>query len=268
MPSIPSVPLISASPSLAVSSIGSIPAAASASAAGRDPAVESPAPSPRRSAPTRSAPAARGRRSPRASRTPGPPASGRPQAGTGSASTTTGRAPEQPIASVRARSSIIARTTSRSTGGPIPGGVRADERPLQLSPRLGGDADHRQRPEAGRDPVRRLLRRRPRDDDRGAPLHRRAGLLTQDHRGIVTRDRNDIDSRHPDGAKRDNRTHEPVTLAPSPGRTSTASSGTEASDGRSPRTCPPKPPPMIRAPSAPARFSRATASSTAGVDTS
>ena len=35
-------------------------------------------------------------------------------------SATTGRAPEQPIASVRARSSIIARTTSRSTGGPMP----------------------------------------------------------------------------------------------------------------------------------------------------
>jgi hypothetical protein len=35
-------------------------------------------------------------------------------------SATTGRTPEHPIASVRARSNIIARTTSRSTGGPIP----------------------------------------------------------------------------------------------------------------------------------------------------
>ena len=35
-------------------------------------------------------------------------------------SASSGRAPEQPIASVRARSSIIARTTSVSIGGPIP----------------------------------------------------------------------------------------------------------------------------------------------------
>ena len=35
-------------------------------------------------------------------------------------SATSGRAPEHPIESVRARSSIIARTTSVSTGGPMP----------------------------------------------------------------------------------------------------------------------------------------------------
>ena len=35
-------------------------------------------------------------------------------------STTSGRTPEQPMASVRARSSIMARTTSRSTAGPMP----------------------------------------------------------------------------------------------------------------------------------------------------
>ena len=35
-------------------------------------------------------------------------------------SATTGRAPERPIASERARRNIIARTTSRSTGGPMP----------------------------------------------------------------------------------------------------------------------------------------------------
>src|SRR2546425_875887 len=37
-----------------------------------------------------------------------------------SASATTGRTPERPIDSVRARSSIVARTTSSSTGGPTP----------------------------------------------------------------------------------------------------------------------------------------------------
>ena len=35
-------------------------------------------------------------------------------------SATTGRAPERPIASERARRNIIARTASRSIGGPIP----------------------------------------------------------------------------------------------------------------------------------------------------
>ena len=35
-------------------------------------------------------------------------------------STTIGRAPEKPIARLRARRNVIARTTSRSTSGPIP----------------------------------------------------------------------------------------------------------------------------------------------------
>ena len=35
-------------------------------------------------------------------------------------SATSGRAPERPVASERARRSIIARTTSASTGGPMP----------------------------------------------------------------------------------------------------------------------------------------------------
>ena len=59
-----------------------------------------------------------------------------------------------------------------------------------------------------------------------------------------------------------------ISLAPGPGLTSIASSGAWASGGSSPRTLPPKPPPIIRAPSAPARFSRRTACSTAGVEIS
>ena len=119
IPSIPSVPLISASPSLAVSSIGSIPAAASASAAGNDP----PEPSSTEPSPiSTSAQCASGARSPLA---PSDPYSGTTGVSPAPSSerirsATTGRAPEHPIASVRARSSIIARTTSRSTGGPIP----------------------------------------------------------------------------------------------------------------------------------------------------
>ena len=72
-----------------------------------------------------------------------------------------GRAPEQPIASVRARSSIIARTTSRSTGGAHAGGVRADQRALQLLAALGRDRDVGQRAEAGRDAVDGLGASRP-----------------------------------------------------------------------------------------------------------
>ena len=74
MPSMPSVPLISASPSLAASSIGRSPAACSASAA-VDPARRPcRAPSPRRAAPARSGPAGPGRRTRRASRAPAPTA--------------------------------------------------------------------------------------------------------------------------------------------------------------------------------------------------
>ena len=110
----PSVPLISASPSLACSVSGSIPASRSASAAGRPPSSPSPI--------SASAQCASGARSPLA---PSEPCSGtagvRPALSSATiVSATSGRAPEQPIESVRARSSIIARTTSVSTGGPIP----------------------------------------------------------------------------------------------------------------------------------------------------
>ena len=54
-------------------------------------------------------------------------------------SATTGRAPEQPIASVRARSSIIARTTSRSTGGPIPAACERISARCSSARALGGD---------------------------------------------------------------------------------------------------------------------------------
>ena len=119
MPRIPSVPLISASPSFARSVTGSRPAAASASVADRTaPSASRSSPSPMRA----SAASANGARSPLAPSEPCSWTTGvspalsmaiRPSA-------TSGRAPEQPMARLRARSSTMARTTSRSTSGPMP----------------------------------------------------------------------------------------------------------------------------------------------------
>ena len=158
IPSIPSVPLISASPSLAPSASGSAPLAASASA----PSIRSPSglvasPSPI----STSAQWASGARSPLA---PSEPCSGTtgvtPALSSASiVSATSGRAPERPIASVRARSSIIARTDLALHRRAHAGGVRADERALQLLAPLVGDRHVGQRPEAGRDAVGRLRRR-------------------------------------------------------------------------------------------------------------
>jgi hypothetical protein len=119
MPSMPSVPLISARPSFAASSSGSSPAECRASAADmRAPSLPSTQPSPS----STSAQWASGARSPDA---PSDPCSGthgvmpafsrstRPRA-------SIGRTPDNPRASDRTRSSIIARTTSRGIGSPTP----------------------------------------------------------------------------------------------------------------------------------------------------
>ena len=53
--------------------------------------------------------------------------------------------------------SSIARTTSRSTGGPMPGGVRADQRPLQLGRGARPGSASGQRAEPGRDAVGGLV---------------------------------------------------------------------------------------------------------------
>ena len=68
-----------------------------------------------------------------------------------------GRAPERPIARLRARSSSIARTTSRSTGVAHAGGVRADERHLQLGGALVRDHGVGERAEPGGDAVDRAV---------------------------------------------------------------------------------------------------------------
>ena len=68
-----------------------------------------------------------------------------------------GRAPERAIARLRARSSSIARTTSRSTGVAHAGGVRAHQRDLQLGGALGRDHGVGERAEAGGDAVHRRV---------------------------------------------------------------------------------------------------------------
>ena len=131
------MPLISARPSLAVSVSGSIDASASASAAGaRSPEPVHSSPSPISARPQW----ASGARSPLA---PSEPCSGttgsRPAASSASiVSATTGRAPERPMASERARRNIIARTTSRSTGGPIPAACERISARWSSSRRSGG----------------------------------------------------------------------------------------------------------------------------------
>ncbi len=96
-----------------------MPAAASASAAAhRTPSSQSTSPSPI----STSAQCAKGARSPLAPSDPCSGTTGVMPAFSSPAilSASTGRAPEKPIARLRARSSIIARTTSRSTAGPTP----------------------------------------------------------------------------------------------------------------------------------------------------
>ena len=119
MPSMPSVPLMRARPSLAASSTGASPAAARASAAGtRVPDASRTSPSPI----SASAQCDSGARSPEHpsepySRTTGVmPWVSRPA----SSCAVSRRTPVRPVASVESRSSISARTTSRSTSGPEP----------------------------------------------------------------------------------------------------------------------------------------------------
>ena len=118
IPWIPSVPLMRARPSLASSSIGSRSSAASAAAAEMSAPPTSTLPSPSRAR----AAWAKGARSPEAPSDPYSCTAGVIPALSIATirSTTSGRIPEYPMARVRARSSIMARTTSRSTRGPMP----------------------------------------------------------------------------------------------------------------------------------------------------
>ena len=119
MPSMPSVPLISANPSFVSSFTGLSFADLSACAAGLAPAwPSSTSPSPTRARPMW----ASGARSPLQPTEPNRGTNGvMPSLSIAiRASASTGRTPDSPIARVRARRSMVARTTSWSTGGPTP----------------------------------------------------------------------------------------------------------------------------------------------------
>ena len=176
-----------------------------------------------------------------------------------------GRTPEQPMASDRARSSIIARTTSRSTGGPMPAAWDG-QRSLQLAAAAARDPDGRQRAEAGRDPVDRLLRFGARRHHRGAALHFCPGRRAQHDASIVAGHGDHVGRAH--SVRSELQSHEADTRAPGPGRTSTAPDGagnraaSARARGRRTRRRRSAPPPRRPA------CSHATVASTAGVETS
>lgn len=105
---------------------------------------------------------------------------------------TSGRTPVWPEATVLSRRNIRARTTSRSTRGPIAGGVRADDVALELGAELGADVPGGERAEAGGDPVDGLGLGGERVDDvpgGGQGLH---GLGRQLDAGAVAGDVDDV----------------------------------------------------------------------------
>ena len=119
IPNIPSVPLISASPSFSSSTTGTIPAAANARPAGcNSPTASRTSPSPIAA----SAQCASGARSPEQPSDPNSRTTGVIPADNIAAYTraVSSRTPVRPVASVDRRSNINARTTSRSTSGPDP----------------------------------------------------------------------------------------------------------------------------------------------------
>ena len=119
MPSMPSVPLMSARPSFSRSRTGSMPAAARACAAGiRSPAASLTTPSPRMA----SAQWASGARSPEQPRLPYSCTTGVMPAFSSAAyaRTVSSLAPVWPVARVASRSSMSALATSVSTSGPDP----------------------------------------------------------------------------------------------------------------------------------------------------
>ena len=119
IPSMPSVPLMRASPSFSCSSMGSMPASASSSGTGRSTPSRSVArPSPM----STRAQCESGARSPLQPRLPYSCTTGVMPALSSAAIVwaVTGRAPVRPEQSVLSLSSMSARTTSRSTSGPQP----------------------------------------------------------------------------------------------------------------------------------------------------
>ena len=176
MPSIPSVPLISARPSLAEHR-GLDPRRRERACRRRRP-VSPREPGPRRASPGRRPPAGPGRRSLQ-------------RAVLGDDRVDAGLEHRQHRLGEhgpRARAAHRERTGTKEEHRPHhlaldrrahAGGVRADQRALQLDAAIGGDRRLRERSEPGRHAVGGLLGVGEARDDRGGLLHRRAGLLRQ-----------------------------------------------------------------------------------------
>ena len=194
MPSMPSVPLISARPSFSASSTGRDPGRGAAprrpGAARRSASRTSPSPI------SASAQCASGARSPEQ---PSEPYSwhDRGDAGVEHArrrpARSRGRTPVRPVASVDSRSSISARTTSRSTSGPEPAACERIRRALQLGAPLERDVPGGQRAEAGRDAVvRPSSSASASTTGAAAPRSRRAPPRTARTGGAVPGDGDDV----------------------------------------------------------------------------
>ena len=184
------VPLRSASPSFASRTSGSRPSSRRASSAGMTWPPTSTSPRPM----SGSARWASGARSPDAPTLPWAGTTGWiPRVRKArSRSTTSGRQPECPRASVFARSRSIARTTSRGRARPNADGVAGEE--VLLQPAGVGRRDERRRQvaEAGRDPVHDLAGGNEALDDGAGLRHPRAGVDVEAARGPATRDRLDV----------------------------------------------------------------------------
>ena len=107
-------------------------------------------------------------------------------------STSSGRQPEWPRASVFARSRSIARTTSRGNGGPTPAACDAIRFSWSRAASAGRDERGREVAEAGRDAVDDLARRDEPLDDVARLLHPLAGMDVEGGAGAVARDRLDV----------------------------------------------------------------------------
>ena len=209
MPSIPSVPLISASPSLASSSTGVSPAAASASAAGTS-APDGVAHRPLAHQRQRAV----GQRGQVSGATERPVLvhhrgdAGRDQGG-------------HQLRRLRAYAGVAGRQRRQAQQhqrphhlaldlGPGARSVRAHQRALQLGAHLGGDVPGGERPEPRRDAVRRRGRRRELLDHRSRGGHRGHRLCGQLHGCALTGDRDDVDERDGAGADRYGVLHAPI----------------------------------------------------------
>ena len=108
-------------------------------------------------------------------------------------STTTWRTPQNPIASVRARSNIIARTTSGSTSGPIPAACERMSARCSSSRRSGGITVVASEPKPGGDPVHGIVAVGEALDDRSAAGDGLAGGRRQRHLCASAGNGHDID---------------------------------------------------------------------------